>query len=157
MMASKKHQKSRGFSLNIFKKLKVLIIMGLFVGILTACGGSSNNGSDSNSVEESINSAISPLSGVLEVETRYNKNIGMGATLSIRIQAETEEVTLEDVMTESLVSLSDAISDSTMNPQMGISFQVTEVGQDNTINPTSVGLPQRPTISEIHEFSNNEK
>lgn len=144
-------------NINVFNKAIMLITMGFLAFLLVSCGSEIGKAGDSDSLDEGIESAISSVPGVAEVEARYNVNVGMGSTLSIRIQAETDEVTLEDVMTESLVALSDAVSDSTMNPRMGISFQVTEMGQENTINPTSIGLPQRPNILEINDFINNAK
>ncbi|ALE91351.1 hypothetical protein AOC05_01625 [Arthrobacter alpinus] len=46
-----------------------------------------------------------------------------------------------------------AVDHKDLNPRMGISFQVTELGRENTINPTAVGMPQRPTIPEITDFT----
>lgn len=141
----------------MFKKTRMVIAMGLLAALLAACGGSgSGKTSDSGSVAESIETAIISVPGVAEVEARYNVNTGMGSTLSVRIQADAGTAPLEPVMTESLKAFAGATSEiKDLNPRMGVSFQVTELGQENTINPTAVGLPQRPTIPEITDFAAN--
>lgn len=141
---------------NVFKKTRMVIAVGLLAALLAACGGGGGGGKtgDSGSVAESIKSAIAAVPGVADVEARYNVNKGMGSTLSVRIEAEAGTTSLEPVMTDSLRAFSGAVADiSGLNSAMGISFQVTELGHENTINPTAVGLPQRPTIPEIAEFA----
>lgn len=137
----------------MFKKTRMVIIVGLLAALLAACGGNGKN-DDSAAVAESIQAAISSVPGVAEVEANYNVNTGMGATLSVRIQADAGTADLKPVMTESLKAFAGATGEfKDLNPRMGISFQVTEQGQENTINPTAVGLPQRPTIPEIVNFA----
>lgn len=134
--------------------LGLLTTIVVFTLFLAACG--SGKTGDSGTVAESIKAAISSVPGVAEVEARYNVNTGMGSTLSVRIQADAGTAILEPVMTESLMAFAGATREiKELNPRMGISFQVTDVGQENTINPTAVGLPQRPTIPEIIDFANN--
>lgn len=129
--------------------------MGLLAALLAACGGGGGKSADSGSVAETINTAISAVPGVADVQARYSVNKGMGSTLSVLIQADAGTAALEPVMTDSLRAFAGAVSDIRgLNSNMGISFQVTEAGEQNTINPTAVGLPQRPTIPEITEFAN---
>lgn len=138
----------------MLKKTTMFILVGLLAWTLASCG--SGKTGDSGSVAESIKDAISSVPGVAEVEVRYNVNAGMGTTLSVRIQAETGTAILEPVLTESLKSFAGATSEiKELNPRMGISFQVTELGQDSTINPTAVGLPQRPTVQEIRDYASS--
>lgn len=140
----------------MFKKITMFVLMGLLTWALAACGGSSGKTGDSSTVAESIKAAISSVPGVAEVEARYNVNTGMGSTLSVRIQTDAGTAVLEPVMTESLMAFAGASREiKELNPRMGVSFQVTDVGQEHTINPTAVGLPQRPTIPEIIDFANN--
>ncbi|MHA7305276.1 hypothetical protein ACX80E_08525 [Arthrobacter sp. TMN-49] len=133
----------------MFKKLGTVIVVGLLAVLLAACGGG-KTGNDS-SAAENLKSAIAAVPDVVEVKARYNVNAGMGSTVNVRIMAQAGVQSLETVLRESLQAFAgaaDGIKDSS-----SVSFQVTEVGQENTINPTAVGLAQSPSVAQIIEYA----
>lgn len=134
----------------MFKKLMMIVFVGLLSISLAACVGGAGTGSGDGPAKR-VEAAISLVDGVEAVEATYSVNAGMGSTLSVRITASPGTQSLETVMRESLVAFSGAADG--INTSSSISFRVTESGRENTINPTAVGLPQRPTMAEIKDFA----
>lgn len=128
--------------------LATAVVLTLF---LAGCG--SGKTGDSGSVAVNLKAAISQVADVVEVKARYNVTTGMGSTANVRITAAAGTASLETVMHDSLVAFAGASAG--MSPSTNISFQVTEEGQENTINPEAVGLPQKPSARDIIDFANN--
>ncbi|MFC8302779.1 hypothetical protein ACFUCV_03740 [Specibacter sp. NPDC057265] len=145
----------------MFTKTKTTVAMGVLVLALTACspggstnGGSSNGGSSNgqgSQEAQNLQTAISAVDNVSEVTARYTVKSGMGSTVNVRITAAAGTPSLETVMTDSLTAFAGAAEG--IKTTAGVSFQVTESGADNTINPTAVGLQQSPTVAEIIDFA----
>ena len=136
----------------MFRKLGVAAVVGLLAFGLTACGSSSSTADGSDAVAENLKAAISAVDGVVDVTARYQVNAGMGSTAHVRVTAASGTESIETVMNDSLVAFanaSDGIKSST-----GVSLQVTEEGQENSISPDAVGLQQKPTAQEISDFAN---
>lgn len=134
----------------MFKKTTMFMLIGVLVWTLAACGSGKAGDSKGDKVGAKIEAAISQVSGVADVKARYSVQAGMGSTAHIRITASAGE-SLEAVLTDSLKAFAgaaDGIKTST-----SVSFQVTETGQSNTINPTAVGLPQSPTVQDILDYA----
>ncbi|POH60228.1 hypothetical protein [Arthrobacter glacialis] len=137
----------------MFKKTTMFILMGLLAWTLAACGGGSGKTGDSGTVAVNLKAAISQVADVVEVRARYNVNTGMGSTASVLIKAAAGTESLETVLRDSLIAFAGASAG--MRPSTSLSFQVTEEGQANTINPTAVGLRQSPSVQDIIDFANN--
>ncbi|WP_104088992.1 hypothetical protein [Arthrobacter sp. GMC3] len=133
------------------KKTTMFILLGLLAWTLAACG--SGKTGDSGTVAESLKSAISQVSDVVDVNARYSVTTGMGSTAHVRITAAAGTASLETVLHDSLIAFAGASAG--MNTSTGVSFQVTEEGQENTINPTTVGLQQSPTVQEILDYASS--
>jgi ABC-type glycerol-3-phosphate transport system substrate-binding protein len=138
----------------MFKKTRMFILMGLLAWALAACGSGSGGAGDSkpDAAAARLEAAISQVSGVTAVNARYSVQAGMGSTVHIRITAAAGTESLETVMTESLKAFAGAADG--IKTTAGVSFQVTESGQENTTNPTAVGLPQSPTVAQVIDFAN---
>lgn len=138
----------------MLKKAKIVALVGLLALLLSACnvGGGANKTGDDGSVAQNLNAAIATVPGVESVDSRYTVKSGMGSSVTVRITAEAGTPSLETVMEESLRAFAGA-SDG-INTTSKVSFQVTEVGQENTITPTALGLPQKPSVTQIIAYAN---
>lgn len=144
----------------MFKKMRMAVAMGLLATLLAACGGGSGSGSGSGSGAGSgseegrkVEAAISLVTDVEQVKARYTVQTGMGSTVHVRITAVAGTPSLETVMADSLTAFAGAAEG--IKTSSSVSFVVTESGQENSINPTAVGLRQSPTVAEIIDFANN--
>ncbi len=135
----------------MLKKTRMVLVMGLLALVLTACGQGSTTNDKGGAEAANLEAAISTVADVAAVKARYTVKSGMGSTVHIRITAVAGTPSLETVMADSLTAFAGACEG--IKTTAGVSFQVTESGQENTINPTAVGLPQSPTVAEIIDFA----
>lgn len=128
----------------------MVILMGLLTWALAACG-SGGSGSKTEVASANLEAAISAVPNVETVRARYSVNAGMGSTVSVLITAVSGTESLETVMTDSLTAFAGASEG--IKSSSSVSFQVTEAGQENTINPLAVGLQQSPSVKEIRQYA----
>lgn len=134
----------------MFRKLGLTVVVGLLAFGQTACASDKAD----DAVAENLKTAISAVDGVVAVTARYSVKAGMGSTAHVRITAEPGTESLESVMNDSLVAFAGASEG--IKPSTGVSFQVTEEGQENTISPDAIGLQQKPSAQEINDFANGQ-
>jgi hypothetical protein len=132
------------------RKASMVVLVGLLAILLSACGGGTPK-SSTDSVGEKLSAALMAVPGVANAKVRYSVNPGMGSTVHVLVTAAAGTQSLETVMKDSLKAFASGATD--VSPSAGVSFQVGEQGQPDTITPDTVGLPQSPTVARIIEWA----
>lgn len=126
-------------------------LVGLLALALAACSPGSPPAGKGGQEAENLRTAISAVADVSDVTARYTVKSGMGSTVHVRVTAAAGTESLDTVMADSLTAFAGAAGG--IGTTAAVSFQVTESGTENTINPTAVGLQQSPTVAEILDFA----